>query len=297
MLETDDDEGLDCFTHEQVRRFSEALRVDRRLVDSELLSFASFKKTKSHSDFRIDRETLLEAWNAIPNAFKSCPRGLTPTSDTEPRVVLSGASPRSSTCLLHGTSTHPHLTRLVTTFIRQQRPCFKFTTFAVREDLSRPPHRDVRKGPCGTFFQVLSSGSGGGLWISGKGGPDVKEHNGNRIQGFNLAAQDEPVIFDARRLLHASQDWPEGTNRVVLIAWTVIHARSLPLSVAQQLYEAGFQVPTPTDLSTEVPNDWMPTPIPPVAKRLKQTSLSFRHPEEQSSGLVLENGTITQYID
>ena len=121
-----------------------------------------------------------------------------------------------------------------------------------------------------------------GLWISGKGGPDVKEHSGNRIQGFNLAAQDEPVIFDARRLLHASQDWPEGTNRVVLIAWTVVHARSLPLSVAQQLYEAGFQVPTPTDLSTEVPNDWMPAPIPPVAKRLKQTSLSFRHPERNN---------------
>ena len=124
-----------------------------------------------------------------------------------------------------------------------------------------------------------------GLWISGKGGPDVKEHNGNRIQGFNLAAQDEPVIFDARRLLHASQDWPDGTARVVLIAWT----DSDPCTFVT--------TGTPTDLSAEVPNDWMPTPNPPEAKRLKQTSLTFRHPEGQSSGVVLENGTITLHID
>ena len=296
--EDPDDDGLDSFTHEQIRSFSRALGVDFRLVDSELLCYASYKKFQSRTNPPIDRDVLLEAWYAIPKSFKSCPRNPDRAHNgSEPKVILSGASPRSSTILLHGTLTHPHLTRLVNVFIKQQRPHFRYTTFALREDLSRPPHRDVRNGPCGTLFQVLSKGVGGGLWISCKDGPDTREHNGTLVQGLNLTAQDQPIIFDARRLLHASQDWPNNARRVVLIAWTVISVRTLPCRVVQQLTEVGFPVPSTADLSVEIAQDWMPDPSLPATKRLKQTPLVFRRPELQDPGLVLENGAVTHHLD
>ena len=296
--EDPDADGLDNFTHEQIRSFSMALGVDYRLVDSELLCYASYKKFQSQINSPVDKDVILEAWCAIPKSFKSCPRNPDMAhDDSEPKVILSGANPRSSTSLLHGTLTHPHLTRLVNIFIKQQRPHFRYTTFALREDLSRPPHRDVRNGPCGTFFQVLSKGPGGGLWNSCKGGPDTREHNGTLVQGLNLTAQAQPIVFDARRLLHASQNWPNNARRVVLIAWTVISVRTLPCGVVQQLTEVGFPVPSTADLSVEIAQDWMPDPSPPVTKRLKRTPLVFKRPESQDPGLVLENGAVTQHLD
>ena len=260
--EDPDDDGLDSFTHEQIRSFSMALGV----------------QSPSRSNHAPETQT----WHMmVPNPKSSS---------------LELAPDHPLACFM-APLTHPHLTRLVNVFIKQQRPHFRYTTFALREDLSRPPHRDVRNGPCGTLFQVLSKGPGGGLWILCKGGPDTREHNGTLVQGLNLTAQDQPIVFDARRLLHASQNWPNNARRVVLIAWTVISVRTLPCGVVQQLTEVGFPVPSTADLSVEIAQDWMPDPSLPVTKRLKQTPLVFKRPESQDPGLVLENGAVTQHLD
>ena len=156
-MHEDDSPDDCCFTHEQIDKFSKALGIDKRLVDSDLLCLN--KKVERLDRLQIDKQFLLDAWFSPPNSFKTCPRGHDIANrNVEPKVIFAGASPRSSSCLLHGTSTHPNLTRLVTAFIRQQRPDFKFTTFTIREDLSRHPHWDTRNGPCGTFFQVISKG-------------------------------------------------------------------------------------------------------------------------------------------
>ena len=129
--------------------------------------------------------------------------------------------------------------------------------------MSREPHRDTRNGPCGTYFQVLSEVVGGGLWIAHKNGCIARSHNGAQVQGFDLEAKEVPVVFDARRCLHASQSWDKTglSKRVVLIAWTVIHVRTMSEQMLQQLRELGFPVPTESDLTSDVPDSWIPDSV------------------------------------
>ena len=150
----DDEPNDEVDVEAQLIMLSRALSVDRRLVDSELLAFVTNKQVARHN-IQVDRTTILEAWSYIPLQFRTNVRARETPADATPKVILSGASPRSSTVPLTGTRTHPQLTRLVTTYIKQVQPDFCFTIFAIREDQARGPHRDVRNGPCGTFFQTL----------------------------------------------------------------------------------------------------------------------------------------------
>ena len=135
------------------------------------------------------------------------------------------------------------------------------------------------------------------MWIAHKDGLDMRMHNGAQITGFNLAAQNEPVIFDARRFLHASQEWPADTTRVVLIAWTVIHVRTMPMHLVVELQKAGFPVPSEADLSVEVPSDWVPGTSMPKTKKLKQSPLVFAPSSGWTPGLSVEGGIVTHHLD
>ena len=288
----------DLFTRDQLHLLSRALQVDSRLVESELLGFTLVKKSEG-STHNLARNDILDAWNTIPKTLAIHPNPQSATaSQTSPCVIYSGASPRSSSCLLNGTYGHPHLTRLVTSFIRSNCPQFCFTTFSIREELSREPHRDARNGPCGTYFQVLSQVRGGGLWIAHKRGEVQRVHNGSLVWGFDLEAKNDPVIFDARRCLHASQPWDSSdvVKRVVLIAWTVIHIRTMPESMRQELQELGFPVPTLADLSADVPDSWVPVASPANKRtRLTQPCLSFSRYD--APGLPLQGNEVLHHLD
>ena len=176
--------------------------------------------------------------------------------------MLFGASPRSSTRLLNGTHVHPQLLDMLVSFVRQHAPQFVFTTIALRLDSQRPPHRDIRNGPFSTFFQVLTEISrGGGLWIADTSGQSFRRHNGHSVPGISFQAQTSPVIFDARRRLHATEPWT-GEPRLVIIAWTVIHFNTLEASIKSELRERRF--PLPRDESPRVLESSLLTPLKPA---------------------------------
>ena len=93
------------------------------------------------------------------------------------------------------------------------------------------------------------------MWIAHEDGPVERDHGGVTIKGYYLEARESPIIFDARRFLHAGGHWDHHQPRVVLIAWTVIHVRTLPTAVLQQSQSAGFPVPSQLDLDQDVPCD------------------------------------------
>ena len=288
----------DLYTRDQLHLLSRALQVDSRLVESELLCFTLVKKSKD-GKHNLVRSDILEAWSAIPKTLTIHPFPQpAPASLTSPCVIYSGASPRSSSCLLNGTYGHPHLTRLVTSFIRSNCPQFRFTTFSIREELSKDPHRDTRNGPCGTYFQVLSEVRAGGLWIAHKRGEIQRTHNGSLVWGFDLEAKNVPAIFDARRCLHASQPWDssDAVKRVVLIAWTVIHIRTMPESLRQELQELGFPVPMLADLSADVPDSWVPV-ASPASKRAKLTQPCLSFSQCDAPGLSLQGNVVLHHLD
>ena len=121
----------------------------------------------------------------------------------------------------------------------------------------------------------------GGLWIAHKQGTVEREHEGSRIKGFYPDARAKPIIFDARRFLHASGEWNKAESRIVLIAWTVIHARTLHEDLGLELRQVGFPLPSSRDLDRDVPANWVPRGLHENHKkrRLEQTPLRFdNHP-------------------
>ena len=118
------------------------------------------------------------------------------------------------------------------------------------------------------------------------------------VWGFDLEAKNVPVIFDARRCLHASQPWDSSgaVKRVVLIAWTVIHIRTMPESLRQELQELGFPVPTLTDLSADVPDSWVPV-ASPTSKRVKLTQPCLSFSQCDAPGLSLQGNVVLHHLD
>ena len=78
------------------------------------------------------------------------------------------------------------------------------------------------------------------------------------MPGISFQAQESPVIFDARKRLHATESWAGGP-RLVIIAWTVIHFRTLEESVQLELRERRF--PLPNNESPRIPESPMLTPL------------------------------------
>ena len=68
---------------------------------------------------------------------------------------------------------------------------------------------------------------------------------GFRLQGTVLSTE-EPVIFDARRRLHAGyvpEPLERAADRVVLVAFCTITASALHLEIVPRLRELGFPLP------------------------------------------------------
>ena len=234
------------FTATETSLISRALQVDNRLCESELLCYAVNKKVE-RKECQVTRRDICDAWNAIPLSFKTCIRNADSDPLDNPRVLYFGASPRSLTCCLMGTTNHPQLRQIVLTFIAQHAPQFRFSTFALREDARVGAHRDTKNAPTGTLFQVLSDVQGGGLWIASREGTAVLQHQGTKYFGCEVEAKQQPVIFDARSRLHATREW-QGGRRLVLVAWSVAQVCSLHPDVKHELHEYGFPLPSPCDV-------------------------------------------------
>ena len=299
--ECDHDAG---FTDSEKVAISRALDIDSRLCECELYCFATNCKV-ARGEQVVQRSDIVKAWDSIPRTFKQSSREDHADSCC-PLVMLFGASPRSSTKLLNGTHVHPQLLDMLVSFVRHHAPQFFFTTIALRLDSRKPPHRDIRNGPFGTFFQVLTEISqGGGLWIADASGRSFRQHNGRSLPGISFQAQESPVIFDARRRLHATEPWT-GEPRLVVIAWTVIHFGTLDTPIKSELRERRFPLPgdeTPRVFECSLLTPLQPTPCsghsdpdPDPKKRRTELQALF-HTASAVPGIAIDGKTMVFHID
>ena len=159
--------------------------------------------------------------------------------------IVAGASPRSrTTCVTH-TLKFPLFTRVVTKFLGSVCPQHVYTSFVIRRGCFHKVHRDIQNGPTGAAVVALSNTlPGEGLWVQDKLGNVLKEHNGEQVAG-TVRSLHEPVIFDSRKLLHAGHMLQGSTTqRVILVAFSTLHASTMPWWPREQLLELGFRLPT-----------------------------------------------------
>ena len=110
------------------------------------------------------------------------------------------------------------------------------------------PHRDCRNGPqLSLLVSLTPTRVHEGLWLQDPVGVHCREHLGCEIMGSNLPIYPRPLVFDARRRLHAG--CPSVRRRVVLAAFTTMHVSTLRPVDRWLLGEQGFQVPDPCDIN------------------------------------------------
>ena len=159
--------------------------------------------------------------------------------------VLAGASPRSRNILVTHTSKFPMFVMVVNKFLASVCPQHVFTSYVIRQGCFSKVHRDLQNGPTGAAVVALShEARGEGLWIQDKVGNVPKEHAGGIVMGTVHSLRD-PVLFDSRRLLHAGHITsciPE--NRLILVAFSTLHASTMPWWIRDELLDLGFKLPT-----------------------------------------------------
>ena len=142
----------------------------------------------------------------------------------------------------------PNFLKVVNRFLCSLAPHFRYTTFVVRDRCMSRPHRDCRNGPQPSLLVSLTpTRPHEGLWLQDPMGVHCKEHLGSLIMGSILPIYPRPLVFDARRRLHAG--CPSIRRRVILPAFTTMHVSTLRPVDRWLLEEQGFQVPDPSDIS------------------------------------------------
>ena len=168
--------------------------------------------------------------------------------------------------LVEHTLKFPLFTMVVTRFLVAACPQHVFTSFVIRRGCYSKVHRDIQNGPTGAAVIALSEvHEHEGLWIQDRTGTTFKEHNGVLIAGTVLPLS-TPVVFDSRKLLHAGHTTVAAARtRVIVVAFSTLHASTMPWWVRDQLLDLGFRVPNNFQIRSATHSG-----IPP---RLRQLSL------------------------
>ena len=187
------------------------------------------------------KREVLRLFRGMPQSFRKRDKdGLS--------YVVGGANPRNKGLLLSHSIDVPLFNCVVARFLRSIAPNLAFTTYVIREGCRSEPHRDTNNGPYPSLVVGLTPPSpGSGLWIQDWAGPVAMLSKGFRLQGTVLNI-DEPVIFDARRRLHAgyvSEPLARASDRVVLVAFCTMTAPALDMEIIPKLRSLGFSLPTP----------------------------------------------------
>ena len=182
--------------------------------------------------------------------------------------VVGGASPRHRMQCTSSTQELPFFTRAVTRYLAHQHVSHVYTTFVIRAGCHHEVHRGARNGPTKALIQQLTpSAVGEGLWIQDVAGEVTKQFKGNDIRG-TVVSLESPFVFDSRRLLHAGHS-SQAHGRVIILAFSTIHASTLPWWVKEYLTELGFRLPTPQQIAEVTHGSLQCTP-----PRLKQLTLT-----------------------
>ena len=170
------------------------------------------------------------------------------SANTGERFLCAGSNPRSPVSLSVLNYKAPFFVKVVNRFLSSLAPHFKYTSFVVRDRCMSRPHRDCRNGAQPSLLVSLTpTQTHEGLWIQDPVGTHCREHLGSVIMGSTLSIYPKPIVFDARRRLHAG--CPSPSRRVVLTAFSTMHVSILRPIDRWLLVEQGFPVPDPHDIS------------------------------------------------
>ena len=219
------EEAWDPITTNHLAR---ALSVDPAFVPCETFAYSVVCKRKRGQP--IVKSQVEELWHLIPKS-QLC----RDTHSSGGRYVVFGANPRKHDHVTAPTLNLPHSFRLLCSFVRQSHPSFSFSTLSLRYNMFTKPHRDTRNAPGLSYVHSIIPTQGGDLWLADPDGAHVMVCGDVPVYGRVLDIQTQPQLFDARSRLHATVKW-EGPARLILVAFTTLHAASSP-EVLSQLAE------------------------------------------------------------
>ena len=207
----------------------------------------------------------------ILQCFAMLPRSHLKPGPEGSSFVIGGSSPRSRYDIVAHSRNLPFFNLLVTRFIRSIAPQHAFTTYVLRTGAIDKPHRDVRNAPLPTLIVALSTPNPeeDGLWIQDIHGLVTKQHLGASIRGSVLSLQ-QPLLFQPRSFLHAGHvhDTTRVGERVILVAFSTLHASVLHWDTRDKLSALGFRLPSTTELYKALHGS-----IPGDPPRMKQLTM------------------------
>ena len=245
----------------------------------------------------LARQTL--RLNALPtkqsllNCLELIPRSHIKTGPEGSQYVVGGCNPRSRYEKVTHSRTLPFFNMLVCRYLRHLAPQHRFTTYVVRFGAIERPHRDVRNAPLPTLLVALKTPEPNkdGLWVQDVlHGCVIKDHHGSALKGTVLSIED-PLLFQPRSFLHAGHvhDLTKKNERVVLVAFSTLHASVLHWEAQEKLQALGFPLPTQAELFRAVHGS-----IPGDPPRLKQLSM---HDFLQSKGPDMDDHDVVEVWD
>ena len=116
---------------------AKALDVDPKYVTCEAYAYSVLCKHRRGEN--ITPANISELWDLLPSCFKY--------HENEGKYTVLGANPRKHEAVTIPTDALPHVVKTCTSYIKQFRAQFEFSTVSLRLNMSTPPHRDTGNGP------------------------------------------------------------------------------------------------------------------------------------------------------
>ena len=108
----------------------------------------------------------------------------------------------------------PWAVTAINKFLRQALPGASYNAFAVLDNVSSPPHRDLQNEDVASHVIAISSFQRGEIWAQDPSGKVARHIGGVRTLGSLLPVGRGPVTLAAASALHSTEPW-EG-DRVVI---------------------------------------------------------------------------------
>ena len=195
-----------------------ALGVDLQVTPVETLAYSLLCKIKRGAT--LQKSDILQVWDSLPKKFV-----LRDKDDRQARMVVLGVNPRCTKTSSVASANMPHVHELLKAYVLQICPSFTWTCLCIRQNCSKPPHRDTRNVGNNMIVALTEHQNGGGLWVYDHNGGVYQLFQGRQLPGRTINVQN-PFVFSARSLLHATEPWKEA-RRVVLVAFTPIGSLTL----------------------------------------------------------------------
>ncbi|CAE7249545.1 unnamed protein product [Symbiodinium sp. CCMP2592] len=139
----------------------------------------------------------------------------------------------------------PISVQLLNSFIRQVRPCHRWTSVVLFCDVQAPRHKDLHNSFDPNLVVAISDFSGGENFVVRPEGPVVVRDGDAVLRGTKLDPRVQPCLLHARTEEHLTLPW-EG-RRLVLVAFCIASVGELSTEQTEELELLGFRVRPPPE--------------------------------------------------